>query len=157
MFGNSFLTARGDLLMDGIVLSLVAIVPTLIYSWKLARDKKYLRHKNTQIVVFVVLLVAVLLFEYDLKSQGGIWEMTKESRFAGSAFLANTVYIHLFFSFSTAFFWVILVPLSLYWYRKELRPNKHSRVHKVLGKLTMVLTLGTGITGTFLYFIGMHF
>jgi len=157
MLGKSFLTARGDLLLDLIILSLLIVVPTLLYSVKLARQRRFIAHRNLQVVLFIVLFVAIVLFEIDLKSQGGVWEMTKGSRFANSNFLTFVIYFHLMFSFSMAFLWLTIIPLSLWKYRTGFNQGKFNRIHSLAGKITIPVTIMAGLTGTALYFIGFHF
>ena len=99
MFPPSFLGARSDALMDVVILSLVLIVPVILYSWRIVRDRQYQRHKTIQVSMFIILLVVVSLFEYDLRLQGGIFEMVKGSRYEGITFLTVSVYFHTFWPF----------------------------------------------------------
>lgn len=155
MFGKSLLTTHGDLLMDFVVLSMVIILPALFISiHRLRKYKNYKKHRNIQVGLYLTLLIAIIAFEYDLKMQGGIWEMTKYSPYAGTDYLKYTVYIHLFFSFSTAFLWTLTIPASFYIYRHRLGPNRYSKIHKTIGWIGLIFMLGTGLTGSWLYYIG---
>ncbi len=46
MFGSSFLGVRGDALIDIGILSIVAVVPILLWSWGLARRSQWTLHKR---------------------------------------------------------------------------------------------------------------
>lgn len=157
MFGKSFLTTHGDLLMDIIVLSLLIIIPAMVVSIRQIQiHKNYKKHKNIQLGLYWTLVIVIMFFEYDLQSKGGIWEMTKDSYYAGTDLLKYTVYVHLFFAFTTAFLWTLTVPFSLYIYREKLAPNKFSKFHKTIGWIDVIFMTGTGITGTWLYYVGFY-
>lgn len=92
MFPPSMFGARCDLLMDIVVVSMAIILPLLWYSYKKVRHERKCRvHKNIQLTMFLVLLFVVLLFEYDMQQHGGIFEMVKESSYAGTFFLNFTI------------------------------------------------------------------
>lgn len=149
-----FLGTRADLLMDLVVVSLAAIVPTIGASWWLALRKRYPTHRTVQTTLFTVLLVVVSLFEADMRNQGGIFEMTAGSRFAGTTFLNGSIGFHTLLSISTSLLWLVLVPLSFYKFGLAAQPGPFSATHRVVGRIGMVLMLLTGITGVELYVIG---
>jgi high-affinity Fe2+/Pb2+ permease len=87
MFPQGFLGTRGDLLMDIVILALVAVVPIVLYNWRLARTGRYPLHKTMQISLAALLAVVVGLFEVNLRLQGGIFKATEASSFAGTGTL----------------------------------------------------------------------
>ena len=97
MYPPSPFGTRSDLLIDLVVLSLVVVVPVMAISYGKARQKAWLFHRNLMVGLSAVLAVAVTLFELDLKAHGGIFEMTRESRYAGTDFLYASIYVHTFF------------------------------------------------------------
>lgn len=150
MFG-----ARCDLLMDIVVLSMIVILPLLRYSWKsVNQEKNYARHKNIQIIMFIVLFVVVLLFEYDMQQHGGIFEMVKGSSYEGTFFLNFMIYFHTALSISTSLIWLVLIPVSLQRFGKKPRPNSFSKAHKLWGRIGMWDMTLTCITGMALYVYG---
>ncbi len=156
MFPPSFLGARSDALMDIVILSLVLIVPVILYAWRAARTRHYQRHRNIQVSTFIVLLVVVSLFEYDLRLQGGIFEMVKGSRFEGTTFLNISIYFHTFLAISTSIIWIWLVIASWVKFPKPPRPDRFSKMHKRWGKIGMVDMILTGLTGLQLYIFGFY-
>ncbi len=143
-----------DILIDIVNASFIIIVPTLIYSWMKVRNGEYGLHKKVQLTLFAVLFVAVILFEVDLRQRGGIFEMVKDSQFAGTAFLNGLIWFHMFVSITTSFIWIGLVAFSLWKFASPPVPNNFSGMHKFWGKIGMIDMILTGITGVMLYVLG---
>ena len=74
--------------MDLIIISLVIIIPIVIYSWNAVRKVEFKKHKNIQIILFVILVIVVSLFELDMKAHGDIFEMVKGSRYENTTFMS---------------------------------------------------------------------
>ncbi len=152
MIGGLF--PNTDILIDIVNFSFVVIVPALIYSWMKVRKGEYSFHKKIQLTLFAVLFVAVILFEVDLKMRGGIFEMVKDSQFAGTTFLNSLIWFHMFVSITTSFIWVGLIAGSLWKFTSPPMPNSFSGIHKFWGKIGMIDMILTGITGVMLYVLG---
>ena len=156
MFGPSFLGARGDALIDIGVLSIVAVVPVLLWSWSLARKKQWTLHKRVQLSTAVVLGIVVLLFEIDLNRMGGIFAVTAGSAWAGTATLNFWIWTHTAFAISSTIVWVLLVAASLIKFPSPPEP-KYFATHRHFGRLGMVLMLGSGVTAIPMYIYGFIF
>lgn len=137
-FPPSIFGARWDVLMDIVVVSMVIILPLLWYSVKKVKhDHNYKLHKNIQLTMFTILFFVVLLFEYDMKQNGGIFAMVRGSAYEGTFFLNFMIYFHTFLSITTSLIWLILIPVSLKKFGKNPRPGKFSKTHKLWGKIGM--------------------
>jgi uncharacterized membrane protein YozB (DUF420 family) len=143
--------------MDLVIVSLVVILPVLVYSFRRVRAGDYAGHKRVQLILAGSLAVAVSLFEADMRQAGGIFELTKASRFAGTPFLNGSIYLHTFLSISTTLVWVGLIALSLRRFGKPPAPGAFSAKHRLWGRLGMILMALTGITGVELYVIGFAY
>jgi uncharacterized membrane protein YozB (DUF420 family) len=104
--------------------------------------------------MFVVLFIVVLLFEYDMKQNGGIFEMVKGSSYEGTFFLNFMIYFHTFLSITTSLIWIVLIIVSLRKFDKSPKPNSFSKTHKFWGKIGMWDMALTCITGLILYIFG---
>ncbi|MGC3968190.1 MAG: hypothetical protein QM775_12715 [Pirellulales bacterium] len=63
-----FLGTRASLMLDVVFLAMFAVVPILFWSIYLVRAKRnYRLHKQVQVTLSLVLLVAVTLFEVDMR------------------------------------------------------------------------------------------
>lgn len=153
MLPPGFLGTRADVLMDLVVLSFAVVLPALAWSWRKIRAGGYLAHKRVQLTLFWTLFVAVTLFEIDMRMSGGIFEMTKDSAFAGTALLNGSIWFHTGLAISTSVVWIGLVIWS--WLRfRPVEPNAYSAKHRLWGRIGMVMMALTGITGIELYVLG---
>lgn len=151
---TGFLGTRGDILMDLVILSFLFILPAMLASWRLARKRQYVQHKRWQLSLFAVLLIAVLLFELDLKLSGGIFALTAESRYAGTALLNSIIYGHTAVAIAAALLWIAQVALSLMKFGSPPAPNSFSSTHRALGRAGMLTMTLTGISAFPLYILG---
>lgn len=104
--------------------------------------------------MFIVLFIVVILFDYDMTQNGGIFEMVKGSAYEGTFFLNFTIYFHTFLSISTSLIWIVLIILSLIKFDKSPKPNSFSKTHKLIGKIGAWDMALTCITGLILYVFG---
>jgi uncharacterized membrane protein YozB (DUF420 family) len=156
LFGSSFLGARGDALIDIGILSIVAVVPILLWSWRLARQQQWVLHKRVQLATATLLGVVVLLFEIDLNQMGGIFAVTAGSAYEGTATLNFWIWIHTAFAISSTVVWVLLVAASLIKFPSPPEPRFFT-THRYFGRLAMVLMLGSGATAIPMYIYGFVF
>lgn len=134
----SIFGARCDILMDIVVVSMVIILPLLWYSFRKVKvERAYSTHKRIQLTMFIILFFVVLLFEYDMKQNGGIFEMVKGSAYEGTFFLNFMIYFHTFLSITTSIIWLVLIILSLIKFDRNPRPNRFSKTHKLWGSIGM--------------------
>lgn len=141
--------------MDIVVVSMVIILPLLWYSVQKVRvDHNYKLHKKIQLTMFIILFFVVLVFEYNMKQNGGIFEMVKSSSYEGTFFLNFMIYFHTFLSITTSIIWFVLIIASLIKFGKNPQPGKFSRTHKIWGKIGMWDMALTCFTGLILYIFG---
>lgn len=156
MFGPGFLGARGDALIDIGILSIVAVVPILLWSWSLARKKQWTLHKRVQLSTAALLGIVVLLFEIDLSQMGGIFAVTADSASAGTTTLNFWIWIHTAFAISSTIVWVLLVAASLIRFPSPPVATAFP-THRYFGRLAMILMLGSGATAVPMYIYGFIF
>ena len=154
MLPAGFLGTRGDILMDIVVLSFALILPALLVSWHFARQGRYRDHKLAQLTLASVLAVAVALFEVDLKLSGGIFELTRESAYAGTGLLNGLIYGHTAFAISSALVWIVLVFVSLRRFPNPPVSNDFGTRHRLWGRTGMVLMMVSGLSAIPLYYVG---
>jgi len=156
---RGFLGYDASFMLDVVVCALVAVVPVLIWGVSEAKRGRFLRHRNIQLALAAVLLVTVLLFELDMRLQGG-WENIvnhdpANPRLAGEALaqVEKLLYVHLFFAVSTPFLWGTTIWLALKRFPNPPRPGAHSALHKKLGWLSVVDLVMTSVTGLAFYYM----
>ena len=65
---DGFLGTRASLMLDVVFVSVIAVIPLLLWSISLVRYRQnYRLHKRIQVMLGLVLLVAVTLFEVDMR------------------------------------------------------------------------------------------
>lgn len=157
---DGFLGYKSSLMLDVVVVSLLLVVPLLIWSLYLVKVKRnYLTHRRLQTLLGVVLLVAVSAFEVDMRMQGGIdgilgkrtVSLTPDQR----GFFNGLLVVHLVFAVSTVLLWG--TTLILAWNRtpRPPAPSLHSHLHKRLGWLSAIDITLTAITGLMVYYFGI--
>lgn len=154
MFPQGFLGTRADLLMDIVIVALVAVVPIVLWNWHLARSRRWLQHKRMQIGLAVLLALVVGLFEYNLRLQGGIFEATRASSYAGTATLNFWIWFHTLFAITTLLVWAGLIVASLRRFPSPPVPGAFSPRHRFWGRIGMLWMLSTGVTSLPVYWYG---
>jgi putative membrane protein len=158
MLRDGFLGYRASFMLDFVVVALVLIVPILLFSlYSVKFGRQYTRHRNLQLFLAVLLLVAVGLFEVDLHFVQGGWKNVVAKKAVALTDgqlveVSRVLRIHLIFAISTPFVWIITIAAALRRFPSPPQPSSHSRVHAILGWLaTLDITL-TSLTGLWFYY-----
>lgn len=149
---DGFLGTRASLMLDVVFLAMFAVVPILGWSVYLVKyRRRYLLHKRIQLALGLVLLVAVVLFEGDMRIHG--WaERAKPSPYY-ETWVPYSLYVHLPFAISTAALWFVVTIRALRCFPSPPEPNQHSRWHLFWGKLAAIDLLCTAVTGWAFYWL----
>ena len=157
--------SRASLMLDVVFLAMFAIVPLLLASIYLVRSqRKHVLHKQLQLAMAAVLLVAVGLFEIDMQLFTS-WEKLAEGspyfdparKWGSPAGIA--LLIHLSFAIPTLVLWIVVIARALRNFPSPPQPAPHSRWHARYGWLAAIGMLCTALTGwTFYYlaFVATH-
>ncbi len=143
--------------MDVVVVSLVLILPMLALSWRWARARAFSQHRNLMTGLGASLAVVVTLFEIDMRLSGGIFEMTKDSAYAGTTLLNASIWGHTALSILTSILWAWLIIMSWRRFPRPPAPADFSARHRFWGRLGLIGMALTGITGVELYVLGFMF
>jgi hypothetical protein len=139
-----------------VFLAMFVVVPALAWSVYLVKVRRnYLLHKRVQVVLGSVLLVAVALFEIDMRVYGWGHRATA-SPYTADGTVLNVLYVHLCFAVSTALLWILVMVRALRHMPSPPSPCPHSVWHKRWGwiaAIDMVLTTLTGWTFYWLAFV----
>jgi hypothetical protein len=157
---DGFLGYHASFMLDVVVCALALVVPAIAFSLYLVKVKhKYVAHRNLQLVLGAVLLLAVSAFEIDIRLHGG-WEAIvnrpgSEPRLTGAAleFATRVLWVHLIFAISTPPLWVATIVLALRRFPNPPAPCEHRLLHKKLGWLSTIDITLTSLTGLYWYYI----
>jgi len=151
-----FLGTRGSLMLDVVFAAMFLIVPLLGLSIYLVKQRKYNLHKWLQIAMGVVLLLAVVAFEIDMR-----FFTDWESLAVGSPYYASgtwnlvwySLVIHLCFAIPTPLVWVVVIVQALRKFPRPPLPNAHSHDHRRWGWIAVILMTLTAVTGWVFYYL----
>jgi len=153
---EGFLGSRGSLMLDVVAVAMLLIVPLLALSvYRVKFGRQYALHKKLQLIMAAVLLVAVLLFEVDIRLNG--WE----ERAMGSPYFdpaakwscpaGISLLVHLCFAVPTLLLWIVVVVQALRKFSRPPVPGSHSRWHARWGTIAAIGMLLTALTGWVFY------
>jgi putative membrane protein len=157
---NGFLGFDASFMLDFVVCALVLVVPVLacsIFAVKFRRN--YVLHRNLQLALAVILLLAVSAFEIDMRMHGGwiniINKDPAQPRLTGDALetVRTALYIHMCFAITTPLLWGTTIFLALKRFPNPPQPGDHSRLHKTLGWLSTIDITMTSVTGLVFYYL----
>ncbi|MEX0716204.1 MAG: DUF420 domain-containing protein [Planctomycetaceae bacterium] len=157
---RGFLGNDASLMLDVVVCALVLVVPVLAFSvWRVKFARSYRPHRNLQLGLGAVLLVAVGAFEIDLQLYHGGWQNVvnrpgETPRLVGAelAFARTVLRVHLVFAITTPLLWAATIVLALRRFSSPPAPGAHSRTHKLLGWLSTIDLGLTSVTGLAFYY-----
>lgn len=142
--------SRAPGVLDLVALALFVILPVLGYSIYLVRVKKsYDAHRKLQIGLSIALLVAITVFEVDMRVHG--WEQFAEDSRFYETLVYPVLWIHLFFAVSTSLLWIYVVVGALRNFPKPTLPGEYGARHRKLAWTATIGMLGTAITAWAFY------
>lgn len=156
---DGFLGYRASFMLDVVVCALLIVVPILAYSLFVVKfQQNYGLHRRLQLLLGGLLLVAVGLFELDMRLHNGIntilakrsVPLTDEQML----FFKRLLIVHLIFAISTVGLWTATLWLALKRMPYPPVPCAHSALHKKLGWLAAADITLTAVTGLMVYYFG---
>ena len=137
--------SRANFILDFLALAMVAIVPIMLLSLFQVRQKKnYLLHRKIQIVLGIVLGLAILVFEIDMRING--WRQYAEASPYYQTLVMPALLFHLLFAIPTLFLWVYTITMAVR-HRIAASAEGHRFQHKKYGRLSAYAMIGTTLTG----------
>jgi len=154
---DGFLGNRASFMLDVVFLAMFVVVPVMGWSiYQVKIHKRYLLHKRVQVAIGLVLLVAVTLFEIDIRVNG--WrERAAESPYYNEIWTAGLVnwslWVHLVFAISSTFLWIFVILQALRRFPSPPLPNEYSPRHKFWARIAALDLSMTALTGWIFYWL----
>ena len=143
--------SRGTFVLDLIVVAMAVIIPVLFYSlFAVQKRKNYQLHRNMQIGLGIVLGVAILAFELDMRING--WRHLAEPSPYYTSLVYPALIIHLCFAVPTLFLWSYTLFMGIR-HSINLSYNSARFSHKKFGRLSAYTMVGTTVTGWIFYWL----
>lgn len=156
---DGFLGWRTSFMLDFVVSALVLVVPLIPVSLYLVKVKRnYTAHRNLQLALAAILLLAVVAFEVDMQLVQGGWENVVAKRAVPLSpeqlqAVRQVLWIHLIFAVSSPVLWAVTIVLALRRIPNPPGPGPHSRLHKKLGWASTLDLVLTSVTGLWFYYM----
>lgn len=151
--------SRGSLMLDVVFLAMFLVVPVLLYSVYLAKYRRqYALHKQIQIALGTVLLLAVGAFEIDMRFFTDWTALAKASPYFDAAnkwtcTAGLSLIVHLSFAVPTLVIWIVVIVRALRNYPSPPVPGPHSASHRRWGMIATAGMCLTAFTGWIFYYL----
>ncbi len=141
-FEPGFMGTRAPLYLDIVGVFFFLLPFMLFFSIRCAVKGEIKKHFISQVVIFVLTLVFVVVFETGMRLAGGFQEYMKSSPVSYSFFITFLI-IHVLVAIATFNLWSYQLITSVKAYRKGTLTGEVAAKHK---KLARILVLGIFIT-----------
>ncbi|MCC9605311.1 DUF420 domain-containing protein [Blastopirellula sp. JC732] len=150
-----FLPTRGSVMLDFVFLAMFAVIVIMGISIALVRFRRmYNLHKWLQITLGVVLLLAVVAFEVDMRFFTNWRELAEPSPYYASGTVDWSLYIHLAFAIPTPLLWIYVIVMAVRKFPAPVMPNSYSNSHKFWARIAAIGMTMTAVTGWIFYYLG---
>lgn len=149
--------SRGSLMLDVVFLAMFLVVPVLLWSVYLVKYRQlYSLHKQIQLVLGAVLLLAVGAFEIDMQLFTNWEELAGPSPYFDAAHkwscpVGISLLVHLSFAIPTLVLWIVVIVQALRKFPSPPLPGPHSAWHRRWGMMATVTMVCTAVTGWIFY------
>lgn len=154
---DGFLGTRASLMLDVLVLAMGAVVILLAWSiYEVKYRRRYTLHKWIQVGLGIVLFLAVIIFEIDVRLHG--WQDRAAGQLGGHAsqLVMTSLAVHLVFAVAATILWPVVIIRALLNFPNPPAPGQHSRFHlrwARIAAIDMLITAATGWTFYYLAFV----
>ena len=149
MFEIGFLGTRAPLYMDIVTLYFTFLPILLFISIRFAVKKKIRKHYLSQLVVYLVTLIMVVIFEVGVRLDGGYLKYSQESN-VSIVFLNAFLIVHIIVATLSVVAWSFLLYSSYKSYMTSDAFNE--KVHKYRAKIVTFSLVVTSMMGVGMYF-----
>lgn len=143
--------SRASFVLNFIALAMAGVIPVMLFSiFQVRRRKNYVLHKRLQILLGVVLGLAILVFELDMRLYG--WRQYAESSPYYQTLVFPALIVHLVFAIPTLFLWIYTIFMALR-HRITEEAGKYRTQHIFFGKLSAYAMIGTTLSGWLFFWL----
>jgi hypothetical protein len=151
---QGFLPTRGSLVLDFVFVAMFAICAILILSIGVVKFANgYRIHRKLQIGLAMILAVAIVVFEVDVRFVTDWRKLAERSTFYASGAVDRALWIHLAFAIPTPIVWIYVVVQALRNFPTDPVPGRHSANHRFWGWAATGMMCLTAATGCVFYWL----
>jgi len=140
-------------MLDVVFIAMFLVPPALLVSKVLASKGKKEIHRWIQTVLALVLLIAVVAFEVEVRFFTDWRTLAQPSPWFEGGWCHRSLYLHLLFAIPTPFLWMYVIYKAIRNYQNGFSDPKIAAQHRRLGNLAMIMMTGTAFTGILFYWI----
>ena len=153
LLGNGFLPTRGSFMLDLVAVSMIFVSVALAFSiYQVRSRRKRQLHRTIQISLAILLAIALLFFELDVRFFTDWKELARPSPFFDSGTVHWCLWIHLCFAIPTPIIWAILLVTAWRGFRDSFEQGSFNRIHRIGGRIGALFMFATAITGWIFYY-----
>jgi putative membrane protein len=149
-FAPGFLGTGAPVYLDVVTLYFALLPFLLAYAVRFAIRKEYARHYRSQIAIFVMSLVMVVVFETGVRLSGGFLEFAKGSSFS-LTFLSVFLGVHILIALLSVVLWVIVLYTSYREFREGGDTALYAKRHKRKARVLLAGLCITSAMGVMIY------
>jgi putative membrane protein len=143
-FEPGFLGTRAPMYLDLVAVFFMLLPLLLFVSVRFAVKGEIKKHLNSQLAVFVMTLVMIVVFEVGMRMAGGFGEYMKESSISYNYFITFLI-VHIIVALATVNLWSYQIISSVKAYKKGILTGETAQRHRKIAKFLM---LGIAVTLT---------
>lgn len=145
-------------MLDFVTLAMLLVLIVLTLSIYAVRFKKNWRlHRNIQLATAIILTLALVAFEIDVRFITQWRELAQASPFYESGWIDRCLAIHLVFAIPTPLVWGVVIFMAM----RRIKPDAQSqtdaadfrRFHRISGRIAAAFMFLTAITGWIFYYV----
>lgn len=150
-FDPGFFGTRAPMYLDLVALYFVFLPVLLFVSIRFAIKGEVKKHLTSQLAVFIMTLVMIVVFEVGMRLAGGFKEYMKESPISYTYFITFLI-VHIIVAIATVNLWSYQIISSVKAYKKGTLTGETAQRHKKIAKFLLV-----GITVTLIQAASIYY
>ena len=142
MLEKGFFFTEAPLFLDIATVYFLLLPFLLFVSIGYAIRGNYKKHINSQIAIFIVSMIMVIIFEVGMRMKGGFFVLMEQSKFSYTPLLIFLM-IHISIATMTILSWIYLIFTSYISYKKGELVAHHAKLAKLtVGGICITSTMG---------------
>jgi len=151
MFEAGFFGTRAPLYLDVVGLFFVFLPFLMAISIMFAIKGDIRKHLNSQLSLFIVTMVMVVVFEVGMRLSGGFLEYMKSSPIS-LTFMSIFLVIHIIIALLTVLLWAYQLIASMKAYKNSTMDTVYKMRHKKIGRFVFIGLMVTSVMGGSIYY-----
>jgi putative membrane protein len=150
-FEPGFFGTRAPMYLDIVAVYFILLPFLLFVSIRFAVKGDIKKHLKSQLAIFAMTLLMIVVFEVGMRLAGGFKEYMTESSVSYSFFITFLI-IHIIVAIATVNLWSYQIISSVKSYKKGTLVGENAQKHKKIAKVLMVGIVVTLIQAASIYY-----